>query len=115
MYESDLNVCPDCGKRPGRVTRNWVERLLYTRVWACPCDETWWGETRFSTVVRCPNCHRTDLRRRHERDRIDRMLRNPLRYMQRFLGGSLYHCQFCRIQFYDLRPRAKGTRDLQHS
>ena len=84
-----------------------MERFLYRKVYACPCDETWWGESRFSTVVRCPKCHRTDLRHRRERDRIDRMLPNPLRYIQRFLGGSLYHCQLCRLQFYDLRPRAK--------
>jgi len=35
------------------------------------------------------------------------MLLNPLRYMQRFVGAPLYHCEFCRIQFYDVRRRVK--------
>ena len=107
MTDPYWNVCPACGKMPSRVSRNILERLLYWRVYSCPCEQTWWGDPRLSTKVRCPRCHRTDLRRRRERDRIDRMLLNPLRYMQRFVGAPLYHCEFCRIQFYDVRRRVK--------
>jgi hypothetical protein len=34
-----------------------------------------------------------------------------LTLLQRFLGAPLYWCQYCRLQFYDYRPkrRAKPT------
>jgi hypothetical protein len=30
---------------------------------------------------------------------------NPLSLVQKFFGAPLHYCAFCRIQFYDLRPR----------
>jgi hypothetical protein len=39
------------------------------------------------------------------RDGIDRMYRGGLSLLHRLLGGKLYHCWFCRLQFYDLRGR----------
>jgi len=39
-------------------------------------------------------------------DRIDPIYKNPLSYLQRFLGGSLHWCPLCRLQFYDRRKRA---------
>jgi hypothetical protein len=46
------------------------------------------------------------LRRLAERDHIDHMYRHPLSLLQRLLGGKLYHCRYCRIQFYDWRRPA---------
>ncbi len=64
-------------------------------------------ESRFSLHVCCPRCGRTDLRKRRERDYVDPMMYNPLRYGQRLLGAALWHCEYCRIQFYDVRSRKK--------
>lgn len=36
-------------------------------------------------------------------DRVDRLLVNPFRILQRVAGGTLFHCEPCRIQFHDLR------------
>jgi hypothetical protein len=41
---------------------------------------------------------------RKKRDTVDTMNRNPLRQLQRLMGAHLYHCDSCRLQFYDLRP-----------
>jgi len=56
----------------------------------------------------CPRCGNTDLRQLQERDGIDEMYSNPLSRLQRFFGAPLYWCQFCRLQFYDFRPRHKN-------
>jgi hypothetical protein len=29
--------------------------------------------------------------------------------MQRVFGGRLYHCRYCRAQFYDRRPLAEES------
>jgi hypothetical protein len=34
------------------------------------------------------------------------MYKNPISYLQKFFGGSLHWCPFCRLQFYDLRKKA---------
>jgi hypothetical protein len=31
------------------------------------------------------------------------MLHSPIRMIHWALGGTLYHCVFCRLQFYDVR------------
>jgi len=103
-----LNPCPDCRKKLTRVARGPFQRMAYRRIYACPCGRSRIAEPRplYSLVARCPKCSRTVLRRRHERDRIDPILRNPFRLLQMLLGGNLYHCQSCRLQFHDLRSRS---------
>ena len=39
-------------------------------------------------------------------EEIDKMAAGPLNILERLAGGSLYHCCFCRIQFYDRRKMA---------
>jgi hypothetical protein len=40
-------------------------------------------------------------------DRIDRMQTGFLNMLERFAGkGKLFHCRWCRLQFYDRRPLA---------
>ena len=75
-------------------------------MYGCPCGRTRLLEPRpvFSLVARCPKCSGTQLRIRRQRDGVDRILKNPFRLLQMILGGNLYHCEFCRIQFYDVRP-----------
>jgi len=107
MSGSTSRTCPHCGKKLARVSRDVFQRMFYRKLYACPCGRTTLTDPRpfFSLVARCPQCGRADLKRRHERDTIDRILYNPFRISQLLLGGKLYHCEFCRLQFHDLRPR----------
>ena len=89
-----------------------MQRLWYEAVFECrechsrvthPRGFMWY----FADVTRCPHCGTERLRRISRPDHIDRMFWNfyyPLRFMS---GLRLYHCRFCRIQFYD-KERAKS-------
>jgi hypothetical protein len=57
--------------------------------------------------ARCPLCGTLRLRMLMERDHIDRMLKNPINALQRWMGGKLFHCRYCRVQFYDRRRLAE--------
>jgi len=59
-------------------------------------------ESRYAT---CPDCGGTHLKQLHKPDRIDRLSRLPWNRIQRLLGGRLYLCRPCRLQFYDCRKR----------
>jgi hypothetical protein len=56
--------------------------------------------------VACPECGTTRVRRLARRDRIERLADVPWSTIQRHLGGKLYHCALCRLQFYDCRKQA---------
>src|SRR5579862_8711750 len=56
--------------------------------------------------VTCPECASGRVKRLTKRDRIDRLSQVPWSALQRFLGGRLYHCSRCRLQFYDCRRQA---------
>ena len=56
--------------------------------------------------VACPECGTTRIRRLARRDRIERLSDVPWSAIQRHLGGKLYHCALCRLQFYDCRKQA---------
>jgi hypothetical protein len=45
------------------------------------------------------------------RDKIDRMSTGFLHFAERLCGGRLYHCCFCRLQFYDRRPMANRAQN----
>jgi len=57
--------------------------------------------------ARCPLCGTYRLRVLAERDHIDRMLRNPVNAIKRWMGGKIFHCRYCRVQFYDRRRLAE--------
>jgi hypothetical protein len=46
--------------------------------------------------------------RRLAPDKIDPVIRSISSVVQGLLGGRLYHCNYCRIQFYDLRHSMKS-------
>jgi hypothetical protein len=48
-----------------------------------------------------------------ERDRIDPMNSGLLNLLERMTGGKLFHCRFCRVQFYDRRSRASDSPEDQ--
>jgi hypothetical protein len=58
-------------------------------------------------TVRCPQCGTTRLRIRTKPDRIDRILGNAfLNKVRAWRGDILYHCIYCRLQFYYRRKWA---------
>jgi len=89
------------------VHRSFKEKLLYLAVYKCrQCGQR---TTRprefmfyFAKVTRCPLCGTQRLRRLTVRDGIDRMHRNLFTYTHRLFGARLFHCRFCRVQFYDI-------------
>jgi hypothetical protein len=62
----------------------------------------------FGPNCRCPVCGTVRVSRLAKRDKIDRMLGGPLNLAERLAGGRLYHCRFCRVQFYDRRPHVEA-------
>jgi hypothetical protein len=38
------------------------------------------------------------------------MYKNPLSYLQKWIGGNIHWCPFCRLQFYDIRKKAPTVR-----
>jgi hypothetical protein len=67
----------------------------------------------FSRRVRCPRCGTDKVNTARRRDHVDKLYKNPLSLVQLLLGGRLYHCYYCRLQFYDLRKPAETARGMQ--
>jgi hypothetical protein len=106
--------CRTCGERLRRVHRTLTERFFYMGVFECPqCKEIKRVARRFTYYLgeraRCPLCGTFRLRALLEKDHIDRMLKSPVSVLQRVFGGRLYHCRYCRAQFYDRRPLAEES------
>ena len=55
--------------------------------------------------VKCPRCHSVDLTVLRRRDGVDRMQSGMFNFLHWLGGGKLYHCWFCRLQFYDVRQQ----------
>jgi hypothetical protein len=54
---------------------------------------------------RCPVCGSYRISRLKSPDRIDRFHGGFLNLLERVAGkGRLFHCRWCRLQFYDRRP-----------
>jgi hypothetical protein len=104
--------CGQCGGKLRRVHRTFFERFNYMAIYECPkCEREEFVPRRFryhlGPVCRCPVCGTLRVVRLKERDRIDRLLSGFLNLLERLAGGSrLYHCRWCRMQFYDRRKLA---------
>ena len=57
----------------------------------------------FGEWCRCPKCGTVRVTKLREQDQIDPMYSGLVNLLERIGGGSLYHCKFCRVQFYDRR------------
>ncbi len=108
--------CATCRENLRRVHRTFSERLLYIAVYECrQCltrkPEPRWYALYMGDYPRCPRCGTYRLTRLSTPDRIDAMYKSVLSVMQHIFHGNLYHCRYCRIQFYDMRsplaPEAK--------
>src|SRR6266567_3467378 len=109
MSES-VRICRRCGGRMIHVHRTTLQRLFAVAAYEC-------AVCRVKELVRrkaecqCPRCgnrRATKLRHRDEIDRMESSLRNVLAWLA---GGKLYHCSFCRLQFYDRRPLGEPVFD----
>jgi hypothetical protein len=60
----------------------------------------------------CPECGTMRVKRLARRDRIDRMADVPWSTIQHHLGGKLFRCALCRLQFYDCRTQAPDPVDF---
>jgi hypothetical protein len=78
-----------------------------------------WYALYLGDYPRCPRCGTYRLTRLASRDKIDPMHKGPLNIAQKICGADLYHCRYCRVQFYDVRkpvaPEVKENATLDAS
>ena len=110
-----MRKCEQCGQRLRRIHRTFLERFRYMAIYEChSCNREEYMPRRYALHLgeecRCPRCGTTRITKLKERDQIDPMETGFLNLLERLAGGRLYHCRFCRLQFYDRRPQAeRGT------
>jgi DNA-directed RNA polymerase subunit RPC12/RpoP len=103
--------CTECGGKLKRVHRTFTQRFSLLAVFECAdCRQRMSIPRRYQYHLgqdaRCPQCGTTRLTRLKTRDGIDPMQSGVLNLWERWSSGRLFHCCFCRIQFYDRRPLA---------
>lgn len=108
--------CPVCGDELRRTKRSLRERIRYSAVYSCRyCQHREYisrlDVLKVSRHARCPECQNSSLHVLKRRDYIDRYNRNPFRLLQKLMGAHLYHCGFCRLQFYDLRALQSRSKE----
>jgi hypothetical protein len=106
--------CAHCGEKLARTRRRFWEKPFYTVVFQCRGCGMRMGSKRdifnyLGRSAKCPRCGAEEITRRSKPDKIDKMSRTPASLFQSLLGGNLYHCFFCRLQFYDLRRRHRKS------
>lgn len=106
-----VETCARCGKPLRRVRRKLFQQLRYSAAFQCrECQSEEYAPRRyrfhFGDRARCPLCGTVRIEKLKKRDPIDPMHWSFLIVLERLLFGKLYHCNFCRIQFYDRRDRA---------
>ena len=107
-----MAVCAKCGGRLTRRHRKWYQRFVYQQILHCrKCGVDQQMPREFTlkptAYVQCPRCHTHKVSRRIAPDKIDPVIKSFSSVIKGLLGGRLYHCNYCRIQFYDLRHSMK--------
>jgi hypothetical protein len=110
-----MRSCGNCGGDLVRVRRTLREKFVYHAILKCrKCGRR---ETRdqwflflFAGASRCPRCGSFRVEKLRGVDHIDPMYKNPISYWQKWLGGHLHWCPFCRLQFYDLRKKTPSVK-----
>ena len=110
-----MRKCKRCNGRMKRVHRTFMERFSYMAIWECPkCQVEEFSPRHytyhFGESARCPRCGSFRPVKLRERDKIDPMNWGVFNLLEQMAGGRLFHCCFCRLQFYDRRPLAKHTK-----
>jgi len=111
-----VRKCGYCGSsKLKRVHRTFVERFSYLAIYECrDCENEEFIPRRytfhFGPQVRCPRCGTYRVTKLRGPDKIDRMATGFWNLFEKIAGGNkLYHCCFCRLQFYDRRKMAPRT------
>jgi len=110
-----VRKCGYCGSnRLKRVHRTFIERFSYLAIYECrDCESEEFVPRQYTYHMgpnaRCPKCGTLRVTKLRGPDKIDPMVSGPLNYLERLSGGVLYHCCFCRVQFFDRRKRAPLT------
>lgn len=91
-----------------RVHRTLLERISYLAIYSCKECHAEDNLPRAHQLhrgkaARCPKCGTFRLTRLREPDHIDRMHTGFLNALEKMAGGRLFHCRYCRIQFWDRR------------
>jgi hypothetical protein len=94
-----------------RVHRTLMERIGYLAIYECKECHAEDSLPRsyqlhLGKLARCPKCTTYRIVRLKEPDHIDKMHTGLLNLLERMVGGKLYHCRYCRIQFFDRRRMA---------
>jgi DNA-directed RNA polymerase subunit RPC12/RpoP len=96
------------------VHRTFFERFSYLAIYECrDCENEEFVPRAYTYHMgehaRCPKCGTHRVTKLRAPDKIDPMMTGPLNIAERMAGGMLYHCCFCRVQFFDRRKRAPLT------
>ena len=95
-----------------RVHRTLLERINYLAIYSCKRCHTEDNLPRAHQLhrgkaARCPKCGTFRITRLKDPDRIDPMHTGLLNMLEKMAGGKLFHCRYCRLQFWD-RRRLQG-------
>ena len=110
-----MRKCGKCGGTLVRVPRKFHQKFVYHAVLTCKdCggreERDQWFLFLFGKTSRCPRCGSFRVEKLRGVDHIDPMYKNPLSYLQKYFGGNLHWCPFCRLQFYDIRQRVPAPK-----
>ena len=109
---NDEMKCAQCGGQLRRVHRTFFERFGYMAIYEChKCEREEFVPRRYryhlGPSCRCPLCGTYRVVRLKEPDKIDRKHGGFLNLVERLLGkGRMFHCRWCRLQFFDRRSLA---------
>lgn len=104
--------CGQCNGKLRRVHRTFFERFSYMAIFECQkCEREEFVPRRFryhlGPSCRCPVCGSYRVSKLKFPDRIDKFHSGFLNLVERIAGnGQLFHCRWCRLQFYDRRVLA---------
>ena len=110
-----MRQCVSCGGELVRLKRTIGQKFVYHAVLKCrKCGRReirdQWFLFLFGRKSRCPRCGSFRVEKLRGIDHIDPMYKNPFSYLQKFLGGNLHWCPFCRLQFYDVRKKTPSVK-----
>jgi DNA-directed RNA polymerase subunit RPC12/RpoP len=113
-----MHKCSQCGGKLYRVHRTFFERFSYMAIYSCKdCETEEFVPRRYrfhlDPHARCPSCGTYRVVKLKARDRIDPMYVGFLNLLERLAGGRLFHCRYCRCQFYDRRNLASESPSLE--
>jgi hypothetical protein len=109
-----MRSCTQCGGALRRIHRTFWERFAYLAIYECQdckgvnCVQRPY-RNHFGEWCRCPHCGTLRLSKLRTRDKIDPMYSGLINLAKKLSGGGLYHCKFCRVQFYDRRKLATAS------